>query len=64
MNSIKKDGKNYILWSDVNEDFNLAKSIMYGIFGEENIDGDHSIEMDFHFILTDEQLLEFNNVIK
>ena len=55
MKIIKKDKKNYVLWSEVNNDFTEAKRIVYETLGHDT-PGNHSINMDFHFILTDEQL--------
>lgn len=55
MKTTKKDNKNYVLWSDVNKDFTKAKSIVYELLGND-IDGDHSVNMDFHFILSDDEL--------
>lgn len=55
MKSTRKNNKNYVLWSDVNKNFDDAKSIVRKLFGSE-IDGDHSIDMEFHFIINDEQL--------
>ncbi len=61
MKSIKKENRNYVLWSDVNKNFSESKIIVNEILG--NITGDHSINMNFHFIINDEQLKTLSSKI-